>query len=149
MLINSQKLSYRRWTTCLVLLSVLAITSCTKKPNDPTAGNSSSQPTAQSTSPATSATPAASSTAKTTTNSSKSSKTTAKTLSPEAQKLGTKPTGTDCPTNAPIKGNLNKKGKQIYHESKAASYKNVKPEICFADVSTAKKAGFVAPGEAK
>ena len=155
MLVNSQKVNCRRWTAGLVLLAVLALSSCGKKSDESTASNSSSQPAGQSSAPAGSTTasttaskePTATATSKSTTSKSSSSKSSA--LSAEAQKLGVKPNGTDCPTNAPIKGNLSKKGNQIYHDTKEASYKTVKPEICFADVATAQKAGFRAPKAAK
>jgi hypothetical protein len=162
-LVNSQKVNCRRWTAGLVLLAVLALSSCGKKSDESTASNSSSQPAGQSSAPAGSTTasttaskePTATATSKSTTskssssNTSKSSSSKSSALSAEAQKLGVKPNGTDCPTNAPIKGNLSKKGNQIYHDTKEASYKTVKPEICFADVATAQKAGFRAPKAAK
>jgi len=170
-LVNSRNVGYRRWTTTFALLAVLALASCGKKADEPTASNSPSEPTAaQSSAPVASNTPskeptttatttpskASSTTAtttsskqSTTTNSSKKSSSPSSTLSAEAEKLGVKPTGTDCPSNAPVKGNLNKKGNKIYHEAKEAGYKQVKPEICFADVPTAQKAGFRAPKGAK
>ena len=156
MLIKSRKIGYRSWTVCLALLTVLALSSCTKKSDDATANKSGSDSTAQSSSstPASkdttttgttgssTSTPASKDTTKTaTTGSSKKSKT----LSPEAEKLGVKPTGSDCPSNAPIKGNINQKGQSIYHEAKSSGYKAVKAEICFKDVATAQKAGFTAP----
>jgi len=165
-LIKSQKIAYRRWTACLVMLTVLSLSSCTKKSGDTTASNSSTQPAAQSSSPASttaSKTPTTTASSESTPTASDQSTSTAsgksttkvlpkassrKTLSPEAEKLGVKPKGTDCPSEAPVKGNLNK-GKQIYHESKEASYKQVKPEICFADVATAQKAGFRAAKASK
>lgn len=162
MLVSSRKIGYRGWTTCLVLLTVLALSSCGKKSDEPTAANNSpNEPTAaqsSSSTPTASATPSkeptttASATppkASTTTNSSKPTKSASQTLPAEAEKLGVKPQGTDCPSNAPIKGNINKKGNKIYHEAKEANYKQVKPEICFADVATAQKAGFRSPKAAK
>ena len=159
MLVNSPKVGYRSWTTTFALLAVLALASCGKKADEPTARNSPIAPTAaQSSAPVASNTPskeptttAATTPSKqsTTTNSSKKSSSPSSTLSAEAEKLGVKPTGTDCPSNAPVKGNLNKKGNKIYHEAKEAGYKQVKPEICFADVPTAQKAGFRAPKGAK
>ncbi len=134
--INSRKLGYRGWAVCLVLLTALTLASCTKKQNDPTVGNSPATTT-------TSGTTGAKDT--TTTDKPKAGK--KATLSAQAKKLGVEPKGTECPANAAIKGNLNNKGKQIYHEAKAKGYKAVKPEICFADVATAKKAGFSAPGQ--
>lgn len=142
MFINSRKLGYRGWAACLVLLTALSLASCSKKQNDPTAGSSPATTTAPATT-TTSGTTGAKDT--TTTDKSKAGK--KATLSAEAKKLGVDPQGKECPANAPIKGNLNKKGRQIYHEAKAKGYKAVNPEICFADVATAKKAGFSAPGQ--
>ncbi len=132
MLVNSRKIGSRRWTLCLALLAVLALSSCKKQ-----------EPAATS-SPGAAPGAASSSGAKST----KATSKTAKGLPPEIQKLGVKPTGTTCPSKAAIKGNL-RAGKRIYHEAKAAGYKAVKPEICFKDVATAKKAGFQAPQGAK
>lgn len=138
-LVKSRKVTSRRWTVCLALLAVLALSSC-KKADQPTANNSTSA--GESSTSANSTTAGGDKTA--TTSSTPSSKS-SKTLPPEIQKLGVKPTGTDCPSSAPIKGNLSKGAKKIYHEAKSKGYKSVKPEICFADVATAKKAGFEAP----
>lgn len=174
MFVNSRNIGYRCWTTCLVLLSVLALASCGKKSEEPTATNNSpNEPVVtQSSTPAASTTPSntptttasatptsskeptttASATppkASTTTNTPKPNKSASKTLPAEAEKLGVKPQGTNCPSNAPIKGNINNKGNKIYHEAKEANYKQVKPEICFADVATAQKAGFRSPKAAK
>jgi hypothetical protein len=67
-------------------------------------------------------------------------------LSAEAQKLGVKPKDvSNCPENAPVKGNVTKKRGELYFTSKFADYKQVKPEICFKDTATAEKAGFRAP----
>lgn len=144
MLINSQKIRYRGLTVGLVLLTAIALSSCGKKAEEPTANNAPNEPTAE-------VTPSKTATAKDSTKTtSKSSTTGSKTLSAEAQKLGVKPTGTTCPTNAPIKGNINNKTKaKLYHDAKAVNYDKVKPEICFADAATAKKAGFTAPKDVK
>lgn len=171
MLVNSRNIGYRRWITGLALFTILALASCGKKADEPTASNSHSEPTAAQSStsaatitrseePSTTATatplkePSTKSTTKsskesTTTKSSKKSNLPSSTLSAEAEKLGIKPTGTDCPSSVPVKGNLNKKGNKIYHEAKESGYQQVKPEICFADVATAQKAGFRAPKAAK
>lgn len=137
-LIKSRKIGYRSWTVCLALLTVLALSSCTKKSDNTTANKTGSGSATQSSTSTTSTT--ASKTTTTTASSKKS-----KTLSPQAQKLGVKPTGSNCPGNAPIKGNINNKGESIYHEAKSSGYKAVKAEICFKDVATAQKAGFRAP----
>lgn len=144
MLINSRKVNSRLGTVCLVLLAVLALSSC-KKTDEPTASNA---PPAGESSTATNSTTGSGD--KTATTSSTPSSKTGATLSPDVQKLGVKPTGTDCPSSAPIKGNLSRKGgRKIYHEAKSKGYKAVKPEICFKDVATAQKAGFEAPKGAK
>ena len=140
-LIKSRKIGYRSWTVCLALLTVLALSSCTKKSDDATANKSGSDSTAQSSTSTPSTTASKDTTTTGTTGSSKKSKT----LSPEVEKLGVKPTGSDCPSNAAIKGNINKQQELIYHEAKAKGYKQVKAEICFKDVATAQKAGFRAP----
>lgn len=133
MLINSRKFGSRRWTACLALLAVLALSSC-KKAEEPAATNAPGAAPGAESSPGDSST--------------KASSTANKTLPPEIQKLGVKPTGTDCPSNAPIKGNI-RKTRKIYHDAKSKGYKEVKPEICFKDVATAKQAGFDAPKGAK
>lgn len=140
-LIKSRKIGYRSWTVCLALLTVLALSSCTKKSDNTTANKSGSGSATQSSTSTTSTTSTTASKDTTTKASSKKSKT----LSPQAQKLGVKPTGSNCPGNAPIKGNINNKGESIYHEAKSSGYKAVKAEICFKDVATAQKAGFRAP----
>jgi hypothetical protein len=137
-LIKSRKIGYRSWTVCLALLTVLALSSCTKKSDNTTANKSGSGSATQSSTSTTSTTTTKDTTTKT---SSKKSKA----VSPQAQKLGVKPTGSNCPGNAPIKGNINNKGESIYHEAKSSGYKAVKAEICFKDVATAQKAGFRAP----
>lgn len=137
MLVNVPKINYRHWTTCLILLTALTVSSCAKKaddtasaPGDSTANTTTAQaPT--TTTGATNATGANNAKADTK-------------LSAEAKKLGVMPTGTTCPPTAPIKGNINKKGNKIYHEAKAKGFDKIKPEICFADTATAQKAGFVA-----
>ena len=134
MLVNSRKFGSRRWTACLALLAVLALSSCKKADESAATNSPGAAPGAESS-------PGAKST--------KASNKAGKTLPAAIQKLGVKPSGTNCPSNAPIKGNLGKGSKKIYHEAKSAGYKAVKPEICFKDVATAKKAGFEAPKAAK
>ena len=56
---------------------------------------------------------------------------------PETPKITTK-TDTRCT----IKGNINDKGKKIYHLATGAFYATVKPEQCFATEEEAKNAGF-------
>jgi PBP1b-binding outer membrane lipoprotein LpoB len=135
MLVNSQKFNYRHLSVCLVLLTALTLSSCGKKGEDTAETNTPGDSTAQTT-------PGGTTTARET----NTTKSTAGggTLSAEAKKLGVKPTGTTCPPNAPIKGNVNKNNKKIYHEAKEAGFDKIKPELCFADAATAKKAGFVA-----
>lgn len=143
MLVNFPKINYRHWTTCLVLLTALTISSCGKKADDTATnapGDTANTTTAQDPTTTTGAKNAAGS---------KTAKANTK-LSAEAKKLGVTPTGTTCPPTAPIKGNINKKGNKIYHEvTKAKGFDKIKPEICFADTATAQKAGFVAPKAAK
>lgn len=43
----------------------------------------------------------------------------------------------------PVKGNINTKGKRIYHVSTGAFYNQTKPERCFNTEAEARKAGFV------
>lgn len=125
-----------RWTTSLALFIILGLTSCGGKKNDE-AANSPSPSNAPSESPvassggnqpATTASPGASSSSPAAT----------------ALNLGVKPQGTNCPADAPIKGNISKRGK-IYHETKFPDYKRVKPEVCFKDAATAEKAGYRKP----
>lgn len=146
MLVNSRKVNSRLGTICLALLAVLALSSC-KKASEPAASNATPAPAGESSTRANSNTGSGDKTA--TTSSTPSNKTSA-TLPPDIQKLGVKPTGTDCPSSAPIKGNVRSKGgRKIYHEASSKGYKAVKPEICFKDVATAKQAGFDAPKGAK
>src|SRR3569832_449635 len=123
-LIKSRKIGYRSWTVCLSLLTVLALSSCTKKSDDTTANKSGSDSTAQS---STSSTASKDTTTTGTTGSSKKSKT----LSPEAEKLGVKPTGSDCPSNAPIKGNINQKGQSIFFVALSSGFLAVFAVFCF------------------
>src|SRR3569832_850283 len=141
-LIKSRKIGYRSWTVCLSLLTVLALSSCTKKSDDTTANKSGSDSTAQS---STSSTASKDTTTTGTTGSSTSSTATkdttktgttgsskkSKTLSPEAEKLGVKPTGSDCPSNAPIKGNINQKGQSIYFVALSSGFLAVFAVFCF------------------
>jgi len=139
MLVNFPKINYRHWTACLILLTALTVSSCGRKADD-SATNASGDSTAQTDRGGTT-------TAQdpTTTTGAKKANARSSKLSAEAKKLGVTPTGTTCPANAPIKGNINNKGNKIYHEAKAKGFDKIKPEICFADAATAKKAGFVAP----
>lgn len=45
-----------------------------------------------------------------------------------------------------IKGNISTGGKKIYHMPGGASYKIVKPEMCFKTEDEAKNAGFIKSG---
>ncbi|MGB5963174.1 MAG: hypothetical protein WBG73_21230 [Coleofasciculaceae cyanobacterium] len=135
MLVNFPKINYRYGTACLILLTALTVSSCAKKVDD-IASNAPGDSTAQTDTAGTTAQDP-------TTTGAKKAKANTK-LSAEAKKLGVTPTGTTCPTTAPIKGNINKKGNKIYHEAKAKGFDKIKPEICFADTATAQKAGFVA-----
>lgn len=146
-LLNSRKIGYRSGTVFLALLAVLTLSSCgDNKADEPTTPEAPNKTTTQAPPGGTSTT------AKDPTSApgSKASTKGTKTLSAEAQKLGVKPTGKECPKDAAVKGNLNKKGDSIYHQAKDKGYAVVNPEICFKDVATAEKAGFRAPkGAAK
>ena len=145
MLVNFPKINYRHWTVCLILLTALSVSSCGKKKTDDTATTAPGDSTAQTDKGGTTTAP--DTTTRTGAKDATGSKTASAgsaTISAEARKLGVKPTGTTCPANAPIKGNVNRKSnKKIYHEAKEAGFDKIKPELCFADAATAKKAGFV------
>lgn len=140
MLLNSRKIGYRSGTVFLALLAVLTLSSCGgNKTDEPITSEAPNKTTTQAPPGGTS-----------TTTDSKTSTKGSKTLSAEAQKLGVKPTGKECPKDAAVKGNINNKGNNIYHLAKDKGYAAVNPEICFKDVATAEKAGFRAPkGAAK
>jgi len=57
---------------------------------------------------------------------------------------GVKPQGTNCAANAPIKGNISRRGK-IYHLPSSRNYNQVKPEVCFPNATAAQQAGYRAP----
>ena len=57
---------------------------------------------------------------------------------------GVKPQGTNCPANAPVKGNISRRGK-IYHLPSTRNYNQVKPEACFPSATAAQQAGYRAP----
>jgi hypothetical protein len=63
--------------------------------------------------------------------------------------LGAAPSGSDCPDDHPVKGNIvdrgANKGEKIYHLPSSSSYKATKPERCFVDAAEAEAAGFRAP----
>lgn len=139
---------YLRWTASLTLLVVLALTGCAKKDNE--AANNTATGGSKTTSESPAASPAATGAPDT-----GAPATGAKTASPgasstsgatttTASNLGVKPQGTNCPADAPIKGNNSKRGK-IYHDPKFPDYKKVKPEMCFKDAATAEKAGYTKP----
>lgn len=139
MLVNFPKINYRHWTACLILLTALTVSSCGKKADDGASTSAPGDSTAQTDKGGSTTAQDPTSTGAKKANAGKTK------LSAEAKKLGVTPTGTTCPAKAPIKGNINNKGNKIYHEAKAKGFDKIKPEICFADAATAKKAGFVAP----
>ncbi len=47
-----------------------------------------------------------------------------------------------CPTGYPIKGNIKPPDDFIFHVPGEATYDQTQPEICFATVEDARKAGF-------
>lgn len=51
-------------------------------------------------------------------------------------------TGSACPANAPIKGNINNKGEKIYHRPGQQAYEKTKPEACYATPAAAEADGF-------
>ena len=50
---------------------------------------------------------------------------------------------TDCPPGYPIKGNIKPPDGYVFHVPGEARYDQTHPEICFAAVEVARKAGFV------
>ncbi|HEY0888693.1 MAG TPA: nuclease-related domain-containing protein [Nocardioides sp.] len=56
----------------------------------------------------------------------------------------TAPRAGECPTNAPVKGFTNARGKQVYLAPGARRYAAVDADRCFVDAAAATKAGFVA-----
>ncbi len=177
MFVNSRRIGYHPWTTGLMLLTVLALSSCgNNQPVDTASNNSASTPTVEaSESPSPTTSPSQSQSSSTTSASQsqssstsspsetqspkakkqgdkpqrKASATAQQTLSPEAEKLGVQPEGRNCPSNAPIKGKTNQKGRQVFHTPGTPRYQRLKPEICFADAATAQKAGFRASKASK
>ncbi|XGV96164.1 MAG: hypothetical protein ACAF41_25935 [Leptolyngbya sp. BL-A-14] len=122
------------------LVVAIALSSCSKKPDEAATAPSpamSATPSTPAASPSMAASPSAMSS---------TAPQTAATLSPTAETLGVKPTNeTTCPKNAPVKGKVTKKRGNIYHVAKEPDFAKVKPEICFKDTATAEKAGFRAP----
>ncbi len=130
-----------RWTLTIGLLAILAISGCGKKNDDAT-----TSPTAESTPQSTATSGSAPSGGTSSSNSSNSGTATTKgTLTAEAKQLGVTPQGATCPKNAPVKGKLTAKRGNIYQTAKFPDYAKLTPDICFADVATAQKAGFKAP----
>jgi len=73
------------------------------------------------------------------------------TLAPEPTKApvassGVAPSGSDCPADHPIKGNVRdrnpNKGEKIYHVPGDNGYAQTKPEECFATTAEAEAAGY-------
>ncbi|MBW4628524.1 MAG: hypothetical protein KME49_24160 [Brasilonema octagenarum HA4186-MV1] len=121
-----------RWIMSIALLTILVLSGCGNKAEESTKTSSPSGESGGSTS--------------TTAPSGGATTSTEGTLSAEAKKLGVKPEGeTTCPSSAPVKGLVTKKRGNIYRAPNTPDYAKVKPEICFADVATAGKAGFSAP----
>lgn len=71
------------------------------------------------------------------------------TLAPLPTLAGVRPTGSDCPADHPVKGNIRDrepdKGAKIYHLPGSSSYDATKPERCFVDAAEAEQAGYRAP----
>lgn len=55
-------------------------------------------------------------------------------------KSGVKPTGSSCPQQYPVKGNISTS--KIYHIPGSPYYAKTKPELCFNNYLSAEKAGF-------
>ncbi len=49
---------------------------------------------------------------------------------------------TTCPSGHPIKGNIRPPDEYIFHVPGEPTYDRIHPEICFATVEDARKAGF-------
>jgi hypothetical protein len=62
-----------------------------------------------------------------------------------ATTAGVPPTGSDCPSDAPIKGVDTVKRGKIYHTTTYPDYNMVKATICFRDVASAQQAGYQLP----
>ena len=116
--------SFRSGASILALLTVLVLSSCQKKAEETTGGNPQNPAGETAATPAVVATPVASG---------------------ASAKLGVAAKGTTCPTGSPIKGVTAKKQGKVYHTTKDPDYKTVKAEKCFADIASAKKAGYKAP----
>ncbi|SFI99243.1 hypothetical protein SAMN05216561_1164 [Nocardioides psychrotolerans] len=52
------------------------------------------------------------------------------------------PSGSECPSSAPVKGNLSGGGDKIFHEPGWTYYDKTTPEECFASVEDAEAAGY-------
>lgn len=52
------------------------------------------------------------------------------------------PSGTNCPSSHPIKGNHSSSGEYIYHVRGGQFYDRTNPEECFATESDARAAGY-------
>ena len=64
--------------------------------------------------------------------------------SPNPTASGVKPQGSNCPANAPVKGNV-RHGQKIYHLPSSPNYQQIKPEACFSSATAAQQAGFRPP----
>lgn len=62
-----------------------------------------------------------------------------------ADQPGLAPTNGKCPTTHPIKGNINRDGEKIFHETSGDFYGATIPERCFESREAARQAGFRAP----
>jgi hypothetical protein len=117
----NHRFSSRFGVVALALFAVLTLSSCNKKSDESADNNSSpASPTTAESSPSPASSPTSAST----------------------QKLGIAPKGTDCPTDSPVKAVTSKKLGKIYLTTKSPQYKTIKPEKCFADVDSAKQAGY-------
>ena len=53
-----------------------------------------------------------------------------------------RPNGFDCPSSAPVKGNLSEEGDKIFHQPGWRYYDRTAPEECFASAPEAEAAGY-------
>jgi micrococcal nuclease len=58
---------------------------------------------------------------------------------------GCEPQGKNCPAECPVKGNINRKGRKLFHLPGGEYYSRTIPEACFPSVKDAVAAGFSAP----
>lgn len=142
----NNQLKPRQLSIVLTLFTVLILSSCGHKPEEPTS-TTPQAPTAVAPASPASSTAASPIPGNTTSSSKKAASAGNKTaVLAAAQNLGVKPQNqTTCPSDAQVKGKITNKRGNIYHVPKTLDYEKVKPDICFKDANTAQLAGFRAP----